>query len=464
MCGIFAIVDHPEAARLTALGLAALQHRGQESAGIAVADRGQLRLERQVGSVAHVLQPQVLQRLPGDSAIGHVRYATSGDHRVRDAQPLSLPGQNPLAVAHNGHLTNAGPLRRALQGQANPFATGTDTEVILQLLAQQPGASLVERLQAVLSQVQGAYTLAVTDGRETVIARDPRGWRPLVLGRRRTPQGTAWLAASETVALQACDAELVREVAPGEILRLGEAQGAGQADAAHASRWVGPPAERRACVFEVVYFARPDSELFGRGVFATRHRMGEQLAAEQPPLRHGQRCADVVVPIPDSGTAAALGYARRCGLPYEPGLMRAPEGGRTFIQPTQALRELGVRRKLQVVPELVAGARVVLVDDSLVRGTTSRQAIALLRQAGAREIHLRIAAPPVQWPCYYGIDTPSRDELLAARLGPQHQEIAEWLGADSLGYLSEQGLLQSAGPGGWCTACFTGAYPQPLAP
>jgi amidophosphoribosyltransferase len=466
MCGIFAIVDHPDAARLTALGLAALQHRGQESAGLAVAHQGRLQVERQVGSVAHVLQPHVLQQLLGRSAIGHVRYATSGDQRARDAQPLSLGGAKPLAVAHNGHLTNAGPLRRALQGGPNPFATGTDTEVILHLLAHQPGASLAERLQTVLSQVQGAYTLAVTDGRETVVARDPRGWRPLVLGRRRSPLGTAWLAASETVALQACDAEVVREIAPGEIATLG-AQGQGES-APSPSRFVEPPADRRACVFEMVYFARPDSELFGRGVFATRHRMGEQLAAEQPPLHNGEICADVVVPIPDSGVAAALGYARRSGLPYEPGLMRAPEGGRTFIQPTQALRELGVRRKLHPVPELVAGARVVLVDDSLVRGTTSRQAIALLRQAGAREIHLRIAAPAVQWPCWYGIDTPSRDELLAARLshapGPAWQAVAAWLGADSLGYLSEEGLLQAAGPGGWCTACFTGRYPVPLVP
>lgn len=287
MCGIFAIVDHPDAARLTALGLAALQHRGQESAGIAVAKAGALRVERQVGSVAHVLQPQVLQQLVGDSALGHVRYATSGDQRARDAQPLSLSEPAPLAIAHNGHLTNAGALRRALQGDAGVFATGTDTEVILQLLARQPGANLVERLIAVLQHVEGAYTLAVSDGRDTVVARDPRGWRPLVLGRRRGPQGTAWLAASETVALQACEAEVVREVAPGEVALLG-------ATAAQPVHFLAPATERRACVFELVYFARPDSELFGRGVFATRHRMGERLAAEQPPWRDGQDRKSVV--------------------------------------------------------------------------------------------------------------------------------------------------------------------------
>ncbi len=448
MCGIFAIVDHPEAAHLTGIGLAALQHRGQESAGLAVANAGKLAVCRQVGSVAHVLRPDLLQQLVGTSAIGHVRYATSGDQRARDAQPLiSAQAGHQLAIAHNGHLTNARPLRRALDRGNSPFATGTDTEVILHLLARHPGPDLAKRLAAVLADVQGAYTLAVSDGVQTVVARDPRGWRPLVLGRKPSRLGTAWLAASETVALSACGAEVVREVQPGEIVTLGR-QGVG------ASEFLSPQLPRRACVFELVYFARPDSDLFGQGVFATRHRLGEQLASEQPVE------ADVVVPIPDSGTAAALGYARRSGLPYEPGLLRAPEGGRTFIQPTQALRELGVRRKLQPVPELVRGMRLVLVDDSLVRGTTSRQAIALLRQAGAKEIHLRIAAPPMQWPCWYGIDTPDRQELLAARLDAV--SIAQWLGADSIGYLSEPGLLRAVGGDGWCTACFSGVYPLPL--
>lgn len=448
MCGIFAIVNHPEAARLTGIGLAALQHRGQDSAGIAVASGGKLAVSRQVGSVAHVLRPELLQQLVGDSAIGHVRYATSGDQRARDAQPLSSShtGQQ-LAIAHNGHLTNARPLRRALDRGNSPFATGTDTEVILQLLALRPGADLAVRLAAVLSDVQGAYTLAVSDGVQTVVARDPRGWRPLVLGRKPSRHGTAWLAASESVALQACGAEVVREVQPGEIVTLGRDGPAG-------STLMSPQLPRHACIFELVYFARPDSHLFGQGVFATRHRLGQQLAEEQPVA------ADVVVPIPDSGAAAALGYARRAGLPYEPGLLRAPEGGRTFIQPTQALRELGVRRKLQPVAELVRGMRLVLVDDSLVRGTTSRQAIALLRRAGASEIHLRIAAPPMQWPCWYGIDTPDRQELLAARLDAA--SIAEWLGADSVGFLSEDRLLRAVGGAGWCTACFSGHYPLPL--
>lgn len=448
MCGIFAIVNHPEAAQLTAIGLAALQHRGQDSAGLAVACAGKLVTYRQVGSVAQVLRPDLLAQLAGESAIGHVRYATSGDQRTRDAQPLSSShGDRQLAVAHNGHLTNARPLRRALDRGNSPFASGTDTEVILQLLARRPGPDLAQRLAAVLADVQGAYTLAICDGQQTVVARDPHGWRPLVLGRKASQLGTAWLAASETVALQACGAEVVREVLPGEIVTLG-GEGAGS------SAVVGPAVARRACIFELVYFARPDSELFGQGVSATRHRLGEQLAAEQPVE------ADVVVPIPESGTASALGYARKLAIPYELGLLRAPDGGRTFLQPTQALRELGVRRKLQPVAELVRGRRVVLVDDSLVRGTTSRQAIALLRQAGAQEIHLRIASPPVQWPCWYGIDTPNRQELLAARLDAA--TIAQWLGADSVGYLTESGLLRAVGGEGWCTTCFSGTYPLPL--
>lgn len=449
MCGIVAIAGFADAARLCALGLHALQHRGQESAGIASSDGREVHLQRAMGHAAQVFDEATLAHLPGETAIGHVRYSTTGASRLRNAQPLCLDTVGgALAIAHNGNLTNALPLRRRLAQEGALFASGTDTEVVQHLLARARPASLHERMLAVMPQLEGAYSLAVCDPREVVVARDPHGYRPLVLGRRVHPGGTAWLAASETAALVLCGAEPVREVAPGEVVRLGP-------DGPESLFLSSPRPPRHACVFEHVYFARPDSVVFGETVYEVRKRLGHQLALEHPAPG-----ADVVVPVPDSGVSAALGFARASGIPYELGLIRSHYVGRTFIQPTPSLREVGVRRKLSPVREVIQGRSLVVLDDSLVRGTTSRQILQLLREAGAREIHLRISSPPVTWPCWYGIDTPDRDQLLAANRSLD--SIAKFLGADTLGYLSEAGMLAAAGAeAGWCTACFTGRYPEP---
>lgn len=457
MCGVFGIQNHPEAARLATVGLHALQHRGQESAGIA-SSRGtshdgrgsEIFLQRQMGHVSHVFDARTLELLPGHMAIGHVRYSTSGASRLRNAQPICLDtASGSLAVAHNGNLTNAGPLRRELSEGGALFSSGTDTEVILHLLAREPAGTLAERLLRIMPRLEGAYSLTLTDGQDVVAARDPFGWRPLVLGKRDDGAGgTSWLAASETAALLLCGAEVVREVEPGEVVTLSP-QGP------QSLRLPSLPV-RRACVFEHVYFARPDSIVFGQTVYDVRKRFGAQLAREQPVPG-----ADVVIPVPDSGVSAALGYSREVGLPYELGLIRSHYVGRTFIQPSAHLREIGVRLKLSPVRQIIAGKSLVVVDDSLVRGTTSRQIISLLREAGAREVHLRISSPPVSWPCWYGIDTPDRDQLIGAR--HTADEIARLIGADTVGYLSEAGLRAAAddGKGGtWCTACFAGDYPQ----
>lgn len=450
MCGVIGVIGLPDSARLASVGLHALQHRGQESAGIVASHHGEVAIQRHMGQVVEIFRDEILQHLPGDLSIGHVRYSTTGGTRLRNAQPICLDtAVGSLAVAHNGNLTNSRLLKRQLSAQGALYSSGTDTEVILHMLARQVSGTLAERLLRVMPQLEGSYSLTVTDGKELVAARDPFGWRPLVLGKRTTKDGTAWIAASETPAIHLMGAEVVREVEPGEVVTL-------TADGPISQRISVLP-ERRACVFEHVYFARPDSQVFGQSVYETRKRFGARLADEQPAPG-----AEVVLPVPDSGVAAALGYARQSGIPYELGLIRSHYVGRTFIQPTAALRETGVRRKLSPVRDVIAGKSLVVVDDSIVRGTTSRQILALLREAGAREIHLRISSPPVQWPCWYGIDTPDRDQLLAAQL--DNKQIADFLGADSVGYLTPEGLLQAAGPGGWCTACFTGQYPQLLQP
>lgn len=445
MCGIFAIVHHPDAAALTALGLHALQHRGQESTGIAMRVGDEVVVQRHMGLVADVFDHAQLLSVQAQSAIGHVRYSTSGASHLRNAQPLHVDtAAQTLAIAHNGNLTNAQALRQQLAQRGSLFTSSTDTEVILHLLAHQTGATLGERMAAVMPALQGAYAVAIYDGETVAVARDPYGWRPLVLGSLASEAGTAWLAASETAALQACDATIVREVEPGEVVEL-------RASGCTRVHLASPLPPRRACIFEHVYFARPDSVVFGRGVYHLRKRLGQQLALEHP--IH----ADAVIPVPDSGVPAALGYAQQAQLPYEIGLLRSHEQGRTFLQPSPSLREAGVRRKLSPVREVIAGKSLIVVDDSLVRGTTARQIVRELRDHGAREVHLRIASPPVRWPCWYGIDTPSRTQLIAATEEPE--AIARWLGADSLGYLSLAGLADVAGADGWCAACFDGAYP-----
>lgn len=448
MCGVFGIFGHPEAAVLTSVGLHALQHRGQESAGIASSPGGEVFLQRAMGHVAAIFDQQTLKNLPGIMAIGQVRYSTTGGSRLRNAQPICLDTSvGSLAVAHNGNLVNAVPLRQKLAAEGALFSSGTDTEVILHLLSRQKG-SLGERMLAVMPQLKGAYSLLLTDGIEVVACRDPFGYRPLALGFRRDAHGEAWMAASEVPALQLVGGEYVREIEPGEIVVMRHG-GIRSLKLEHV-----PP--RKACVFEHVYFSRPDSIVFGQTVYQTRKRFGAQLAREAPAPN-----AEVVIPVPDSGIAAAMGYARESGIPYELGLIRSHYVGRTFIQPTVALREIGVRRKLSPVRELIEGKSIVVVDDSLVRGTTSRQIIGLLREAGAREIHLRISSPPTAWPCWYGIDTPDRDQLLAAN--KTMDEIAAFITCDSVGYLSPQGLLDAAGKDdGWCTACFTGEYPEQM--
>jgi amidophosphoribosyltransferase len=440
-CGLFGVWNHPEAANVAYLGLYALQHRGQESSGIAATDGQQFHTEKAMGWVADVFGPERLRRLPGHRAIGHVRYSTAGSSNLRNAQPITATtARGPIAIAHNGNLTNAEALRAALERQGAIFQSSSDTEVILHLLARAPAAPLEEQLPAVLGQVTGAYSLLVLTPSALYAVRDAHGFRPLTLGRL----GDAWIVASETCALDLMEARYERDVEPGEMVAI--------SDAGVRVVRAFAPAERLQCVFEYVYFARPDSMLWGKNVHTVRKALGRQLAREHPVP------ADIVIPVPDSGTSAALGYSEESGTPYEMGLIRNHYVGRTFIEPKQGIRHFGVKVKLNPMREMLEGRRVVVVDDSIVRGTTSRKIVKMIRQAGAREVHVRISSPPIQWPCYYGIDTPTRRELI----GASHtvEEIARYLGADSLGYLSLDGMLKATGgdPAHFCHACFTGAY------
>lgn len=441
-CGVCAVVGHPDAANLVYLGLYALQHRGQESAGIATWDGQRVHSHRAMGYVADIFDRQTLDQLPGEVAIGHVRYSTAGDSALTNAQPLVVNTHHgPLAVAHNGNLVNAVSLRRRLEGEGAIFQSTSDTEVILHLMARCRVGSAEEALLSALFEVKGAYSLVVLARERVLVARDPLGFRPLLLGSL----GGALVVASETCAFDLVGAELIREVAPGEVLVL-DRQGA---------RQLHPPSSPpyAHCVFEHVYFARPDSRVFGEDVGIVRQRMGERLALEQP------ADADVVVGVPDSGIPAALGYSRFSGLPFVLGLVRNHYVGRTFIEPRQSIRHFGVKVKLNPVRALIAGKRVVLVDDSIVRGTTSRKIVTMLKQAGAQEVHLRISSPPTTGPCFYGIDTPERRELIAS--SATVEEIRRYVGADSLGYLSEAGMLAclETPAENFCTACFSGRYP-----
>lgn len=445
MCGIFGIEGADDAANLTYLGLYALQHRGQESAGIVTWDGGQMHVERGMGHVSDIFKEKVLARLPGTRAMGHTRYSTAGTSVIANAQPIVVKtSMGPLGLIHNGNLTNAVEIRRRLEAEGSIFQTTSDTEVILHLMAREPRHDVVESFMLALEQVQGAYSLLLITSECLVAARDPNGFRPLMMGDQ---QGRPCFA-SESCAFDLLEARAQREVELGEVV---VARG-GRVDSFRLPRTPEPSR----CIFEHVYFARPDSRLFGDSVSQARLAMGARLAREAP------AAADIVVPVPDSGLFAALGYSRESGLPLEFGLIRNHYVGRTFIEPKQSIRHFGVKVKLNPIRELIAGKRVVLVDDSIVRGTTSRKLVRLVRDAGAAEVHMRISAPPTTWPCHYGIDTPTRGELIAS----QHsvEEIRRFIGADSLAYLSLDGLLGSVtGPhDSYCTACWTGDYRVPI--
>jgi amidophosphoribosyltransferase len=442
-CGLFGLFGHPEAARLTYLGLYALQHRGQESAGIVASDGARLKLSKGLGLVNDVFTDELLESLPGDRAMGHVRYSTAGDTVAANAQPILIDcHRGPIALGHNGNLTNAAVLRHELEAAGSIFQSTSDTEVILHLYARSHRDRLEDAIAASLSKVMGAFSLLFLTKDALVAARDPWGFRPLVIGRLEG----ATIVCSETCALDLIDAEYVRDIAPGELVVIDR-------DGLRSFRPF-PPEPHRQCVFEHVYFARPDSRVFGRNVLESRLALGRQLARESP------ADADVVVPVPDSGMGAALGYAQESGLPFHWGLIRNHYVGRTFIEPKQSIRSFGVKVKLNPVREVLAGKRVVLIDDSIVRGTTSRKIVSMVREAGASEVHMRISSPPTTGPCYYGIDTPTRGELIAST--HSIEEIRERIGADSLAYLSNEGLLAAVGDASGdrhCTACFSGRYP-----
>lgn len=454
-CGVFGVYGHGEAANLCYLGIHALQHRGQESAGIASFDGRRINVHKAMGLVADVFDQNAIAGLPGSAAIGHTRYSTAGQSVLANAQPMvarTAVGQ--VAVAHNGNLVNAEELRRDLLQRGALFEGSSDTEVIVHLLAHRKEATIEERIRASLAHMRGAYSLLFLSERGIVAVRDPLGFRPLVLGRLRS--GAA-VFASETCALDLIEAEYLREIEPGEMVVVDEAGLRTVQKLPPTGDGARKPRAGK-CVFELIYFARPDSQVFGRSVYATRKALGKRLALEAPAE------ADIVVPVPDSGVPAALGFSEQSGIPYEMGLIRSHYVGRTFIEPSQSIRHFGVKLKLNPVPGVVRGKRVVVVDDSIVRGTTSRKIVKMIRDAGAREVHLRISAPPTRWPCYYGIDTPVRSELIAA--SHTEQEIAKYVTADSLGYLSRDGMhaAAQAEERQFCDACFTGEYLVQLTP
>jgi amidophosphoribosyltransferase len=442
-CGVFGIFGHPEAANLTYLGLYALQHRGQESAGIVTADGEKMRVARAMGQVADAFSEQTLEKLPGHLAIGHTRYSTAGESKIENAQPFLIDcAHGQIAVAHNGNLVNAGELRDELVRQGSIFQTGSDTEVVLHLYARSKALSVEDALAESISQLSGAFSLALLTKNRLIAARDPHGFRPLALGRL----GDAWIVCSETCALDLIGATYVRDVEPGELVVI--------TDGGLRSQQLFPrsPALSQ-CVFEHVYFARPDSYVFGRSVNEVRTELGRILAREAPAE------ADVVVPIPDSGVCAAVGFAEEARLPLRMGLIRNHYIGRTFIQPQQSIRHFSVRVKLNPVRSILEGRRVILLDDSIVRGTTSRKIVRMVKAAGAREVHLRISCPPTVSPCFYGVDTPSRSELIAST--HTLDEIRRYVEADTLEYLSLAGLRSAVGAqqNDYCTSCYTGVYP-----
>jgi amidophosphoribosyltransferase len=442
MCGIVGIFGHPEASTLAYLSLYALQHRGQESAGITTADGDKLMRRAGMGLAAEVFSRDVLASLPGHAAVGHVRYSTSGDSDRSNAQPFLLRHhRGPIAIAHNGNLVNAAAIREELEADGSIFQTTSDTEVVLHLAARTRVADVLDALIEALRQLRGAYSLVALVPGRLIAARDPLGFRPLAIGR----VDGAWVVVSETCAFDLLGAEYVRDVEPGEVV---------VADVGGLHSFKPLEADRPApCLFEHVYFARPDSHVFGQSVQAVRKRLGEELWSEHP------ADVEVVTPVPDSGVYAAMGYARAAGLPFEMGFVRNHYIGRTFIEPTQQIRNFGVRIKLNPIRGILEGRRIALIDDSIVRGTTGRKIVQLCRDVGAREVHVRISSPPTVGPCHYGIDTPVREELVAS--SHSVEEIRGFLGADSLGYLSLEGMLRAAGRDGdgVCTACWSGEQP-----
>jgi amidophosphoribosyltransferase len=444
-CGIFGIYGHPEAARLTYFGLYALQHRGQESCGIVTGDGCRMRQHRGLGLVAEVFEPEALDTLPGHLAIGHVRYSTTGSTMLINAQPFVVQhhGQM-LAIAHNGTLTNARQVRQTLEDGGSIFQSTMDTEVIVHLMARHRGANLVESLVNALEYVKGSYSLVLATADQVAAVRDPYGFRPLCLGQLNG----AWVASSESCALDLVQADYWREVEPGELVVM-------DAGGLHSHKPF-PPAPRRFCIFEFIYFARPDSTLFGQSVYQVRKRLGACLAREHP-LE-----ADLVMPFPDSGTYAALGYAEIMDIPFEMGVIRNHYVGRTFIQPSQSMRDFSVRIKLNPVKDILKGKRVVVVEDSIIRGTTTRSRVKSLREAGAKEVSLLVSCPPHRFPCYYGIDFSTKGELIASR--QEINQIRDFLGLDYLGYLSVEAMVEATrlNHESFCLSCFTGDYPVVL--
>jgi amidophosphoribosyltransferase len=441
-CGIFGILGRPEAANLTYLGLYALQHRGQESAGIVLSDGEALHLEKGMGHVAEIFTEARLRRLgKGTLAIGHVRYSTAGSSQLKNAQPIMATCRHGgVALGHNGNLLNAHLLRAELERRGSIFSSTTDSEVIVHLIARSNSGDLVEATAEALAPVSGAYSLVVMNETELLGIRDPHGFRPLSLGRLKD----AWVLASESCTFDLIEATFVRDLEPGEFLHI--------SSRGLKSYHPLPPARRAQCIFEYIYFARPDSLLFGQNVSTVRKALGRQLAREAPVE------ADLVIPVPDSGVPAALGYSQESGMAFDHGLIRNHYVGRTFIEPKQNIRHFGVKIKLNPVREILEGKRVVVVDDSIVRGTTSRKIVSMVRSAGAHEVHMRISSPPTMSPCYYGIDTPTRKELIAS--SHSEEEIRRYIRADSLGYLSMAGLLKAVGKDvDFCHACFSMQYP-----
>jgi amidophosphoribosyltransferase len=446
-CGVAAIYGNPEASKLAYLSLYALQHRGQESCGISSSDGRELVTRKSMGHVADVFTPQVLRELPGDLAIGHTRYSTAGDTAILNAQPFCVScNKGKIAVAHNGNITNAGELRRELERRGSIFQSNSDTEVILHLVAHSAERTLAGALRDALLQLEGAFSLVFLAEDRIIVARDPHGFRPLAMGQREMSGGKiSTVFASETCAFDLIDAVYLNDVEPGEMVIVGP-------EGVTRERYA-PKQPLSHCAFEHVYFSRPDSIVFGRAVQESREALGCALAREAP------ADADIIVPVPDSGVAAALGYANESGLPYRQALIRNHYVGRTFIEPSQAIRDFGVKLKLNPVRHLLEGKRVVLVDDSIVRGTTSRKIVRMVRSAGAREVHLRISCPPTISPCFYGVDTPTKSELIASN--NTIEEIRKFIEADSLGYLSLGGLRRALGDENhdYCYACYTGDYP-----
>jgi len=451
-CGVVGVWGHPEASTLCHLGLHALQHRGQEGAGIVSWDGERMNAHRGLGLVADVFgRPSRIAALAGDRAIGHVRYSTAGTSTLANVQPLLVTAAGTrIGIAHNGNLVNAATLREELAEAGAIFQTTSDTEIVVHLMARSRQKSFTNKLVEALGRVTGAWSLVILTPDTLVAARDPMGFRPLVLGRLANG---GHVVASETCALDLLDATYERDVEPGELVII---------DAHGLTSFHPFPAEpRNQCVFEHLYFARPDTRLWGQDVYETRLRLGAQLAEEQP------ADVDLVIPVPDSGTTAAIGYASALSLPFQLGLIRNHYVGRSFIEPSQRIRDFGVKLKLNPVSSLLRGKRVAVVDDSIVRGTTCKKIVRMLRRAGAAEVHLRIAAPPTTGPCFYGIDTPTREELIAA--SNSVTEIGRYVGADSIGYLSVEGMHVAVDDGGgYCDACFSGRYPlepdQPTRP